>query len=68
MAVPTLVLNARNDPFVPRESLPGERDVSGDVLLLQPDDGGHVGFLSGPFPGNLEWLPRRLLDFFLYRR
>jgi len=68
VAVPTLVLNARNDPFVPRESLPGAGDVSRDVLLLQPDDGGHVGFLSGPFPGNLEWLPRRLLDFFLYRR
>jgi hypothetical protein len=65
VAVPTLVLNARNDPFVPAESLPGPRDVSSDVLLLQPDDGGHVGFLSGPFPGNLEWLPRRLLDFFV---
>jgi predicted alpha/beta-fold hydrolase len=68
VAVPTLVLNARNDPFVPRESLPGVRDVSRDVLLLQPDEGGHAGFLSGQFPGNLEWLPRRLLDFFLHRR
>ncbi len=68
VAVPTLVLNARNDPFVPCESLPGVRDVSRDVLLLQPDEGGHVGFLSGRFPGNLGWLPRRLLDFFLHRR
>jgi predicted alpha/beta-fold hydrolase len=68
VAVPTLVLNARNDPFVPWDSLPGVRDVSRDVLLLQPDEGGHVGFLSGQFPGNLEWLPRRLLDFFLHRR
>ncbi len=68
VAVPTLVLNARNDPFVPWQSLPGVRDVSRDVLLLQPDEGGHVGFLSGRFPGNLEWLPRRLLDFFLHRR
>jgi predicted alpha/beta-fold hydrolase len=66
--VPTLVLNARNDPFVPAESLPGQRDVSRDVVLLQPDHGGHAGFLTGPFPGNLDWLPRRLLDFFVDRR
>lgn len=68
VAVPTLVINARNDPFVPAESLPGTGDVSDHVVLLQPDEGGHVGFLSGPFPGNLEWLPRRLLDFFVHRR
>ncbi len=66
--VPTLVLNARNDPFVPPESLPGPADVSADVLLEQPEAGGHVGFLSGPFPGNIDWLPRRLLDFFVHRR
>ena len=68
VAVPTLILNAKNDPFVPRESLPAESEVSDDVLLLQPDGGGHAGFLSGPFPGNLEWLPRRLLDFFIHRQ
>ena len=66
--VPTLVLNARNDPFVPAASLPGAGEVSSDVLLLQPDGGGHAGFLSGTFPGNLLWLPRRLLDFFMHRR
>ena len=64
--VPTLVINARNDPFVPSESLPGPEDASADVLLEQPDEGGHVGFLSGSFPGNVEWLPRRLLDFFIH--
>lgn len=68
VAVPTLVLNARNDPFVPAASLPGAGEVSPHVLLDQPDEGGHVGFLSAPFPGQLEWLPRRLLDFFLYGR
>jgi predicted alpha/beta-fold hydrolase len=68
IAVPTLVLNARNDPFVPEESLPGPDEVSRDVLLLQPEHGGHAGFLTGPFPGRLDWLPQRLLDFFLYRR
>ena len=68
VAVPTLVLNARNDPFVPMASLPVRGDVSADVLLEQPDEGGHCGFLSGPFPGNVDWMPRRLLDFFMHGR
>jgi predicted alpha/beta-fold hydrolase len=61
---PTLVLNARNDPFVPEASLPGSRDASDDVLLHQPAQGGHAGFVTGMFPGHLRWLPERLLRFF----
>lgn len=66
IAIPTLVLNARNDPFVPAASLPTAAQVSPDVLLEQPATGGHVGFAMGPFPGRLKWLPRRLLQFFQY--
>jgi predicted alpha/beta-fold hydrolase len=62
--VPHLVLNARNDPFVPAASLPAAADVSSRVILEQPDDGGHIGFASGRFPGRLEFLPARLLRFF----
>jgi hypothetical protein len=64
IVVPTLVLNARNDPFVPTVSLPGPGDVGPAVRLEQPEHGGHVGFLTGPFPGRLDWLPARLLHFF----
>ena len=62
--VPTLVLNARNDPFLPAQALPGKDDVSDAVTLEQPDTGGHVAFPGGPFPGNVEWLPQRLLQHF----
>jgi uncharacterized protein len=62
------VLNARNDPFVPGASLPHAGETGPDVLLEQPAGGGHVGFLVGPFPGNLRWLPRRLVQFFIDRR
>lgn len=62
--VPTLVLNARNDPFLPAAALPGRDDVSDAVTLEQPATGGHVAFPSGPFPGNVEWLPQRLLQHF----
>ncbi|HEY9279234.1 MAG TPA: alpha/beta fold hydrolase [Eoetvoesiella sp.] len=64
LEVPTLVLNARNDPFVPEPSLPGSSDCSDKVLLHQPAEGGHVGFVTGPFPGHLNWLPIRLARFF----
>ena len=62
--VPTLVINARNDPFMPSSFLPAQADVSCSVLLEFPAEGGHVGFLSSPFPGNLTWLPQRIVRFF----
>ena len=65
--VPTLVLNARNDPFVPEASLPGSHHCSSSVLLHQPAQGGHAAFVTGSFPGNLNWLPRRIATFFEYR-
>jgi uncharacterized protein len=64
IAVPTLILNARDDPFLPESALPTEREVSAAVKLEFPARGGHVGFVSGPFPGNIDWLPRRILHFF----
>jgi len=62
--VPTLVINARNDPFLPAAALPRADEVSPAVTLEQPDEGGHVGFVGGAFPGNLDWLPARVLEFF----
>jgi uncharacterized protein len=62
--VPTLVLNARNDPFLPARVLPTPAQVSAAVTLEYPAQGGHVGFVGGRFPGNLQWLPGRLLAFF----
>ena len=62
--VPTLVLNARNDPFLPPEALSAPHEVGPAVTLEQPEEGGHCGFVSGPFPGNLGWLPARVLRFF----
>jgi predicted alpha/beta-fold hydrolase len=64
IAIPTLVLNARNDPFIPAASLPSTREVSASVTLEQPLHGGHVGFASGRFPGHVDWLPARLLHYF----
>ena len=64
--VPALVINPKNDPFLPALHLPRPGEVGPRVHLEQPAAGGHVGFVSGSFPGNLDWLPQRLLHFFLY--
>ena len=55
--IPALALNARNDPFVPAHSLPQAKDVSSSVTLWQPDQGGHVGFPRGAWPGHVRWMP-----------
>jgi len=64
IAIPTLVLNARNDPFIPARSLPTSGEVSDAVTLEQPRQGGHCGFPSGSFPGHPDWLPARLIHYF----
>jgi predicted alpha/beta-fold hydrolase len=62
ITVPTLVLNARNDPFLPGHYLPPSAAPA--VTLEYPATGGHVGFPIGPFPGRTAWLPQRILHFF----
>jgi predicted alpha/beta-fold hydrolase len=66
VTVPTLAVNPRNDPFLPERHLPRHDEVSPSVRLEQPAEGGHVGFVSGSFPGRLDWLPQRLLHFFTH--
>ena len=62
--VPTLLLNARNDPFLPEHALlAAAQKVAPCVVLEFPRTGGHAGFLAGPFPGDHGWLPRRLFRF-----
>ncbi|UOO82462.1 alpha/beta fold hydrolase [Uruburuella testudinis] len=61
---PLLLLNAVNDPFLPPEALPSQQEVSRHVTLLQPANGGHVGFVSGKGRGHLNWLPQTLLAYF----
>jgi predicted alpha/beta-fold hydrolase len=59
--VPALVLNARNDPFLPARHLPTPQQVGRHVTLWQPAHGGHVGFASGRFPGHLLDLPEAVM-------
>ncbi len=58
IALPTLLVNSLNDPFVPAASLPGPDDVSDHVTLWQPREGGHVGFAQGRLGLGLGALPQ----------
>jgi len=58
VTVPTLIVNANNDPLVPTHLIPQPRDISDKVTLEISNGGGHLGFVSGRWP----WSPRFWLD------
>jgi predicted alpha/beta-fold hydrolase len=58
VAVPTLVVNAHNDPLVPLHLIPRQCDLSNQVTLEVTQGGGHLGFVSGRWP----WKPKFWLD------
>lgn len=62
--VPTLILNPANDPFVPPAAWPQATELADAVRFECPPGGGHAGFLTGSPPGNLDWLPARILGHF----
>jgi predicted alpha/beta-fold hydrolase len=63
--VPTLLISARNDPFLPGRYLPAPGTLPADVRAIFTESGGHAGFCSGPPPGRFEWAPAALIDFFV---
>ncbi len=64
--IPALVLNARNDPFVPAASLPARAHVGPHVTLWQPAHGGHVGFPQGRPPGRVLAMPQAVSDWLIH--
>jgi len=60
---PTLLINAVNDPFIPPAALP-EAEVAESPWLEAAfvPEGGHAGFLDGPW-GRGSWAERRALAF-----
>ena len=62
---PTLLINARNDPFLPAVNLPRPEQVANPSLTMEfPASGGHLGFLSGRWPWKPHaWAERRTVEF-----
>jgi hypothetical protein len=65
--VPTLLIQARDDPFLTPDVLPGPSELGPAVELLTTAAGGHVGFVEGtPWrPG--YWLERVIPAFLVTR-
>ena len=64
ISIPTLIINAKNDPFLPKECFPTDIAYKHKYLFLEmPDSGGHVGFFDGHINGDY-WSERRALKFF----
>jgi len=59
---PTLVLHAKDDPFMWEHTVPNEAELSSLVRLELSDAGGHVGFISGKNPLNpMYWVDKRII-------
>ena len=60
---PTLIIQARDDPFLPQAALPAENDLGPAVTLELARQGGHVGFIAGANPLQPRyWLEQRILQ------
>ncbi len=60
---PTLLLNARNDPFLAPECFPFPEAQQNPCLFLEvPESGGHLGFLNFD-DGIRPWLEGRVTEF-----
>jgi hypothetical protein len=61
---PTLIVHAKDDPFMPPSIIPPARALSPQVTLELCERGGHVGFVAaGPRGAPAYWLEQRIPEF-----
>lgn len=66
ITVPTLLIQAADDPFMTTEVLPGKDELSPSITLEITPHGGHVGFVSGLNPLKPDyWLDQRIPEFLI---
>ncbi len=64
IGIKTLIVNAKNDPFVPFNSIPVSAIIKNDFLILEsPREGGHCGFRPAILKNNVYWSEARALLF-----
>lgn len=64
IAIPTLVIQAHDDPFMTPDVLPRLDELSPTIQLEITQGGGHVGFVAGANPFKpIYWLEQRILAF-----
>ncbi len=60
---PTLIINAKDDPFMPESVLPSVDDISDVTELEITKHGGHLGFVAGTMRKPEYWLEQRIPEF-----
>jgi predicted alpha/beta-fold hydrolase len=61
--IPTLLLQAIDDPFLPAGALPDSDELSTSITMELSERGGHVGFVSGSNPLQPRyWLEERIVQ------
>ncbi|WP_419420283.1 hydrolase [Legionella sp. D16C41] len=61
ITTPTLIIHAKDDPFMTPDIIPPAEQLPDCVILELSKKGGHVGFISGNIPGQpIYWLDERI--------
>lgn len=62
--VPTRIIHASDDPFMFRDTVPEENELSDNIDFLLTQRGGHVGFISGKTPFTAySWCEKKIIEF-----
>ena len=62
--IPTLIISAQDDPLIPKEVIPSQKQLSQHITLDIQQHGGHVGFISCKALGKLHyWLEERIPEY-----
>jgi len=65
ITIPTLIIHAKDDPFMSPEVIPKQSEISSDITLEITEFGGHVGFIGGSLFQPSYWLEKRIPPFLL---
>jgi len=61
ITVPTLIIHSRDDPFMTKDVIPVEKELSPEITFELAGCGGHVGFITGAIPFKAQyWLEKRI--------
>ncbi len=68
ISIPTLMVQAVDDPFMSRAVIPGPDELPPTVTLELHAHGGHVGFITGRWPWRpVFWLEQRIPRFLAHQ-
>lgn len=66
ITVPTLLIQAKDDPFMTTDVIPNTSELASCVKLELTQNGGHVGFITGKNPFRpVYWLEQRIVTFLM---